>query len=486
MRTLLALLGWLATASAALASGLGVGGPGGGGSSDTITVNTVSTKTQSVGFDISGTLSGLAVATGIDWQQNCTGAWTAIGSPTITTTTWTSTAADIVFSGTGSSTVCVREQPSTSITGISNTFTVSAGAETIAATNPGTLTAGNSYTQAGTYTNGPPAAIDYSYDSTSCGTAASSPTISGGNISFTATAPAAGSHTVSLCDHANHSIFGTSTSFTVNSGGFTGLGDVLAMTTYHSCARAYTAAYATGTGKLCSLKDTITNETCDVIAASTGLPGTMASCTGASNGQTIATWTTANPTHIAVLKKYNQVANGTFDLPFVSVSPGFVPSTGCTDYAGTTQQLLTASNSAATQPYSEIFVALTRSVSTQAVAFGYLSTGPEIGFDASGATAAPYAYGGALLSDTGAENAMHLLQAVFTTSPNAVFKIDGRTNVTGGLGTGSPSGFQLFEGYNGASLPLNGVVCEAATKAGDITSSLAAIHTNVAAFYGTP
>jgi hypothetical protein len=93
------------------------------------------------------------------------------------------------------------------------------GGEHISATNPGTLLASASYTQTGTYTNGPPAAIDYSFDGTGCANAAGSPTISGNNISFTNTAPSgSGSHTITLCDHADHSIFGTSTAFTVNGG----------------------------------------------------------------------------------------------------------------------------------------------------------------------------------------------------------------------------------------------------------------------------
>jgi hypothetical protein len=85
--------------------------------------------------------------------------------------------------------------------------------ETISVTTPGAQTAGASMTVSGTYTQGPPTALDFEFDSAGYG-AASSPTISGGTWSFTTTAPAAGSHTVSVRDHNNTGVSGTSGAFT--------------------------------------------------------------------------------------------------------------------------------------------------------------------------------------------------------------------------------------------------------------------------------
>jgi len=80
-------------------------------------------------------------------------------------------------------------------------------------TTPGTETAGTSYSYSGTYTGGPPTALDYQFDSAGW-TTATSPTISGGTWSFSATAPAAGTHTLSVRDHNNTGISGTSGTFT--------------------------------------------------------------------------------------------------------------------------------------------------------------------------------------------------------------------------------------------------------------------------------
>ena len=113
MRGLAAFLALLGLAGAAVAqpgpySPGGGPGPLGGGGSDTITIATPSRITAGAAFNISGTLTGLAVATGIGFRIDGAGAWTNLASPTITPTTWASTANDVTIPTTGPHTVCVQ------------------------------------------------------------------------------------------------------------------------------------------------------------------------------------------------------------------------------------------------------------------------------------------------------------------------------------------------------------------------------------------
>jgi hypothetical protein len=94
---------------------------------------------------------------------------------------------------------------------------LSVGLETLSVTTPGTTTAGAAMTIGGTYVYGTPTALDYQIDG-GAWVAATSPTISGGNFSFSITAPAVGSHTVGVRDHAVTTTAVTSGSFTTTAG----------------------------------------------------------------------------------------------------------------------------------------------------------------------------------------------------------------------------------------------------------------------------
>lgn len=110
--------------------------------------------------------------------------------------------------------------------------------------------------------------------------------------------------------------------------GYTGIGDVQAMTVYYSCTWAYTAAYATGHGKLCNMVRASDSETCDILAdATTGGQGVTGNCSGADNGQTLATWLTS--TTGTVKTAYNQVANGTLDATQATVANQPPANLGC-------------------------------------------------------------------------------------------------------------------------------------------------------------
>lgn len=206
--------------------------------------------------------------------------------------------------------------------------------ETITATTPGTLVASASYTQAGTYTNGPPAALDYSFDGTGCASSASSPTISGGNYSFTNTAPAAGTHTITVCDHANHAIFGTSGNFTSTAAKYQG--DLQAgATEWHGIVTAYTQAYATpGTNVFGTLTRLSDSHSCGLFITSAAGAGLTTSCsTGGDNGQTAATWLTATTAMVVPL---DQTGNGNDAAACPGGANGVAPGFGTTTLGAAT------------------------------------------------------------------------------------------------------------------------------------------------------
>jgi lysophospholipase L1-like esterase len=118
--------------------------------------------------------------------------------------------------------------------------------ETISVTTPGTVTPGAAMTIAGGYTNGPPTALDYQFDSAGW-VAAASPTISGGAFSFSATAPAAGTHTVSVRDHNSTGISGTSGSFTAGTPALV-IGTMTATPSAAGITLALSAGLSGGTG----------------------------------------------------------------------------------------------------------------------------------------------------------------------------------------------------------------------------------------------
>jgi hypothetical protein len=101
-------------------------------------------------------------------------------------------------------------------------FKVTGGSvETLAATTPGTQTAGTQFTVSGTYTNGPPTALDYSTTGLNGAWAATAgSTIGSGAWSFPLTITTANpSQTVCVRDHANINITACTNPFAVNPAG---------------------------------------------------------------------------------------------------------------------------------------------------------------------------------------------------------------------------------------------------------------------------
>lgn len=102
-------------------------------------------------------------------------------------------------------------------------------------------------------------------------------------------------------------------------GGFSGPGDTIASATaFYSCARAYTAAYATGAGNLCDIADaaTGTTSTCTMKAKSTGFADLTSNlCAGGT--QTVSAFCTAH-TSCVVTKMYDQTVGVQCTAPTTS------------------------------------------------------------------------------------------------------------------------------------------------------------------------
>lgn len=269
----------------------------------------------------------------------------------------------------GSYTVTVCDHASHAVAGTSGTFSVNAlPVETIVADTPTTMTPSKAYVQTGSYTNGPPAALDWSFDGTGCANAATSGLTIGsgssGTFSFNNTGPSAnGSHTITVCDHANHTYAGTSGAFVVSN--YVGEGDAVpGATAWVSCASAYNAAYATGTNKGCNLIRASDSHTCDTLISVTGGIGNTIGCsTSGDNGTAVATW--CNATTCSVVTAYDQTGNGnnltqatTTKRPSLILNGGGSANKACIHADSNGAQILIGSIAAHAQPNSATIVVM--------------------------------------------------------------------------------------------------------------------------------
>ena len=138
------------------------------------------------------------------------GIWTAASSPTIAGGSYSFS---ITAPSAGTHTVSVRDPVDTSTAVTSGSFTTSTG-RSIAVTTPSGWIAGATVTLSGTYGGTAPAGLNFKIDAGSYG-AASSPTITGGNWSFSLTAPATGSHTITVQESDSTGTTAATSSFSV-------------------------------------------------------------------------------------------------------------------------------------------------------------------------------------------------------------------------------------------------------------------------------
>lgn len=178
----------------------------------TITITTPGSQLVSTAFTVSGTYTGTAPA-GLNWNVNG-GGYTAFVSPTIGGGTWSASIPATAITSSGSYTVGVQESPTTSVTATSGSFAVGAGSITVN-TPSGVVIAGQPLAVSGTYTGTTPTGINLEFDSAGYA-AIGSPTISGGTWSGSVTAPAFGSHSITVQDANATSVTGTSGNFIVS------------------------------------------------------------------------------------------------------------------------------------------------------------------------------------------------------------------------------------------------------------------------------
>jgi len=87
---------------------------------------------------------------------------------------------------------------------------------------------------------------------------------------------------------------------------YTGPGDIVAFSSWYGL-RAYSGTYAAGVGKLINIRNTATNETCDVPSLTTGGFGLVSGCSGSSSGDTVAVFCALSSGTCTVTEAYDQV-----------------------------------------------------------------------------------------------------------------------------------------------------------------------------------
>jgi len=174
-----------------------------------IGITTPGPQNAGVAFSIGGTYGGTAPAS-LNYEVD-SGGFAALAGATISGGTWSGS---ITIATGGFHTVTVQESPATSVMATSGSFNVASSSPSIAINTPGTVTVGQSFTVSGTYQNAAPTGLNYRFDGGGY-VAASGATIAGGNWSFTAIAPAYGTHTITVQEANATSVTATSGSFNV-------------------------------------------------------------------------------------------------------------------------------------------------------------------------------------------------------------------------------------------------------------------------------
>lgn len=115
--------------------------------------------------------------------------------------------------------------------------------------------------------------------------------------------------------------------------GFVGIGDLSLGVTVkqaYSVARAYRSSWASGNGKLIKLRLIASAKTCDILTATTGLPGLTANCSSSpDNGTTLAAWQT-NSTFTGTLTGINSTSGtlGTTGDPCTAAAGDVIDGAG--------------------------------------------------------------------------------------------------------------------------------------------------------------
>jgi hypothetical protein len=245
---------------------------------------------------------------------------------------------------------------------------------------------------------------------------------------------------------------------------FTGPGDAISgATAFYSCARAYTAAYASGAGNLCDIADVGTGATtCTMKASATGFADlTSALCAGGT--QTVSAFCTAH-TSCVVTRMYDQTAGNHCSAPTTSCD--LVQATLANMPALTFSALnslpcltLTATKTMQTvdpfvlaQPFTYPLVFKQTTTGTNPNVLGDLGGNPGIFLPTAGNAVAIFA--GSTLSATMTNNTFRGVQVVVSGASSTI-------NVSGTNTNGNPGASNMSAQFVlGKSTGMIGVFCE--------------------------
>lgn len=223
-------------------------------------------------------------------------------------------------------------------------------------------------------------------------------------------------------------------------GGYTGPGDIVSGAAFWVGLRAYSSSIAAGgTQKLANIRNTVTNETCDIIVASNGGFGNVASCSGSSNGLSVATFCALSSGTCKIAELYDQTGNGVHFLQTTAanqptLNQSCIGSLPCVQSAGS-PVFMTATTTTQAQPgsFAAEYTQTTNGGYNQLT--GSVSDGVNwaVQTDNSGGSKACTG-SSALLCAALSLSQEHAVQGVWNGASNSVINVDG-AETTGNAGT---------------------------------------------------
>lgn len=271
--------------------------------------------------------------------------------------------------------------------------------------------------------------------------------------------------------------------------GYIGPGDIVSGAAAWYGMRAYSASYASSGGLAINVRNTVTNETCDVPVVAAGGLGNVENCSGSSAGDSLATFCAESSGTCAITEMYDQTGNGqnvtqatAANQPALNLS--CINSLPC-GVNGTTGALKTGTITALSQPVTYSAIA----IRTGTPSFGEIiaddTTGAGISLQGHSTTANQLQLNSNLtnFAFTAADNIWHSITGVVNGASSSA-NVDGATT-TGTTGTGAGKTARgLFASSTTASWPgdiAEGGVWNAALNSTQISN----LCRNEQAYYGS-
>lgn len=272
---------------------------------------------------------------------------------------------------------------------------------------------------------------------------------------------------------------------------FSGPGDVVASAIQWGGVRAYSAAAAAAQLAAINVRNTVTNENCDIKVATTGgLASTVASCSGVSSGITVALFCTGG---CAVPKIYDQTGNGhTFAQVTAGNQPTFTLSClnggtlPCITFVSASSTTMSSSFGPTSQPVSFAGVAERTGNFTTTSDIAVTNSGGPVGYAFLNAANTFDAYGGLDLTATASDSVLHAFQAVLFGITTSYAVVDG-TSTPGNAGNNSLNNTMFIGSYNATQNFLQGNIEETGIWPVQFSpAQQASMHVNMSAYWGTP